>query len=81
MNHKRVSLATKLTPSVSQQERMRVIDYLQSIKVDGMRKILCFSCAFVKLYDKNNKEYKISRTATLESVKLIIEGIKKINLI
>lgn len=67
------------TPTPAQRERMAVIDYLQQVEVEGMRKALCFSCSFVKLYDKNNKEYFISRTATLQYVKAIVEEIKKVN--
>jgi len=63
----------------SSQERMRVIDYLQNVKVEGMRKHLCFSCAFVRLYDKNNKPYLISRTTNLDKVKSIVEEIIKVN--
>ena len=65
--------------SPQQIERMRVIAYLQDVKVEGMRKHLCFSCAASHLYDKNNKLYAITRTATLEEVKKIVEEIRKIN--
>jgi hypothetical protein len=60
-------------------ERVKVINYLQNVNVEGMRKHLCFSCAFVTLYDKNNKPYLISRIKTLEQVKAIVEEIIKIN--
>lgn len=62
-----------------QGDRLRVIDYLQDVEVEGMRKHLCFSCAFVSLYDKNNKRYKVSRTDTIEQVKAIVDEIRKIN--
>lgn len=68
------------SPSPKQQERMRVIEYLQRLEFEGLRKHLCFSCAFATLYDKNNKQYKISRTNTLAEVKAIVEVIRKINL-
>lgn len=55
-------------------------NYLRDVVVVGMRKVLCFGCAFSKLYDKNNKEYRIhNRYATLEGVKAIVEEIRKIN--
>jgi hypothetical protein len=65
--------------SAQHLERARVIEYLQGIQVDGMRKHLCFSCAFVTLYDKNNKSYLISRTHTLDQVKNIVEEIRQVN--
>lgn len=67
------------TISSAQKDRMAVIDYLQKVEVEGMRKHLCFSCLFVKLYDKNNKEYKISRTMRLAQVKEVVEQIRKVN--
>lgn len=77
---KRIPMPAKgIVPSPQQVERMRVIAYLQGVHVEGMRKHLCFSCAFVTLYDKNNKQYRISRTSTLEQVKEIIQEIIKIN--
>lgn len=66
-------------PTEAQRDRMLVVSYLQTIKVEGMRKHLCFSCAVVKLYDKNNKQYDIPRSFTLAQVKSVIEEIKKVN--
>ncbi len=60
-------------------ERIKVVNYLQDVNVEGMRKHLCFSCAFVTLYDKNNKPYMISRYKTLEEVKAVVEEIRKVN--
>lgn len=80
MTQKPRFLPQHFTHSPSQKDRIAVIDYLQKVEVEGMRKHLCFSCAFVKLYDKNNKQYKVSRTMTLTQVKDIVEGIRKVNM-
>lgn len=46
-----------------------------------IRSTVCFRCGASagNLYDKNNVAYKISRSLTLEQVKILIEEIRKIN--
>lgn len=77
---KRIPMSAKgIVTNPQLAERMRVVDYLQTVQVEGMRKHLCLGCVYSVLYDKNNNPYKISRSNTLEEVKLIVEEIRKIN--
>lgn len=75
-----IPISRKDVPSTfTQDERIRVANYLLSVQVEGMRKHLCFCCVYSVLYDKHNNPYKISRSNTLEEVKKIVEEIIKIN--
>lgn len=61
-------------------ESSKVRHYLLIVFVEGMRKHLCFGCRMSKLYDKNNKEYKVdNRYSTLSEAMAIVEEIKKVN--
>lgn len=40
---------------------------------------ICWQCSVSKVYDKNNKEYKVSRGMTLAQVEELIIEIRKIN--
>ena len=51
--------------------------FLSTLK--DVRCHVCWKCSVSKVYDKNNKEYKVSRGMTLESVKELVEEIRKIN--
>lgn len=78
-NRVRVAL-NPLGKRVDPGEQTKVRNYLLQIVVEGMRKHLCFGCSFSRLYDKNNKEYRINnRTATVDQVRTIVEEIRKVN--
>ena len=57
-------------------EWMDIVHFLEGEECVGVRKKLCVSCGFGKLYDKKGNEIKISKYSTLESVKKIVNMIK-----
>lgn len=44
-----------------------------------IRRHICRNCGASKIYDKNNKEYKISRSMTLQDAEFIVVEIRKLN--
>lgn len=55
---------------------MDIVHFLEGEECVGVRKKLCVSCGFGKLYDKQGKEIKISKYSTLENVNKIVNMIK-----
>jgi len=57
-------------------EWMDIVRFLEGEDAAGIRKKLCVSCGFGKLYDKKGTEIRVSRYLTLASVKEIVNLIK-----
>lgn len=56
---------------------MAIVSFLNDC--NDIRKSVCVSCFGAKLYDKNNIEYQINGTMSLQKAKDIVEQIRKIN--
>jgi hypothetical protein len=69
-----LGLRRPVSPRVVQW--MDIVRFLEGEECVGIRKKLCVSCGFGKLYDKQGKEIKISKYFTLEKVKEIVNMIK-----
>lgn len=65
-----------IAPKKSQVEWMDIVRFLGGEECVGIRKHLCISCGFGKLYDKQGNEIKVSRYSTLENVKKLVNMIK-----
>lgn len=66
-------------PMLPKDNWKRIISVVMTTQIDGMRKNICASCGFGKLYDKNNVGYKITRFTTADELRNILEKIKTIN--
>lgn len=53
-----------------------IIRFLEGEECIGIRKKLCVSCGFGKVYDKRGNEFKVTRYFTLDNVKEIVDMIK-----
>ena len=58
-------------------EYTSICKYLSELK--DVRCSVCWQCPVSKVYDKNNAEYKVTKGMTLEQVKQLVEGVRKIN--
>lgn len=67
-----------MIPTQQQSDWRIVTNYLSKECTDIVKR-LCYGCPIHKLYDKNNKSYKVTRLNTLDEVKTVVEAIRKIN--